>query len=155
MAIVTKNYQETVQTFTFNGTQTLDSLADATWTDESTNVIDNTSGYPFADWELVVGSAAYGTGSYSHFMLYLLPRVDGTNYADFVQGGGTSEAPEMEPYFAGAFHTTGTTATQRMILLNTPLPDESFIPIIRSNATASTPASGNTLKYRRWAWDIT
>jgi hypothetical protein len=155
MAITTKQYQEAIQTFTFNGTQTLNSLTDGEWTDESTNVINNAAGYPFADWELVVGSAAYGTGSYSHFLLYLLPQPDGTNYADFIQGNTTNEAPEVEPYFAGAFHTTGTTAAQRLALLNTPLPDGNFIPLIRNQATASTPASGNTLKYRRWAWDIT
>ena len=153
MAIQIKNYQETAQTVAFNGTQGLNSLTNAEYTNES-DAISNTAGYEYADFELILASAAFGTGNDSHLRLYILPALDGTNYPTFTGGNQTTGVPEIEQYSKGTFKTSETTAAQRITLLDVPLPDTSFKIVIRSLATVDLAASGNSLRYRRWAREV-
>lgn len=151
MTTTVKNYQETIQSVAFNGTQGLNSLTNNEWVNAS-DAIDNSAGYPFMDLELVLGSAAFGTGSNSHLEVYVIPQVDGSNYADYGSGNTTSDAPENQPLFVGTFKTSEATEAQRLALLNVPIPDGNFKIGLRSRATVTLASSGNTLKYRRWAY---
>lgn len=139
-------YLATASTVSFSGTQTLASLADDEWTDPS-DAIDNSSNlYPIADFELVLGSAAF-TGADSAVHMYLIPSLDGTNYGDWT-GNNTNTHQEHEPYYVGSFTTSGATAAQRLILRDVPLPSGLFKVGVRNRSGVALAASGNTLKYR-------
>lgn len=147
-------YLATAITCVFSGTQQINSLADNEWTDLG-DEIDNTSNkYPFADIELVLGSAAF-TGADSGIEVYLVPTVDGTNYPTWT-GNSTSDAPENSIYFAAFLPLKAATAAQRtasnpqdMIAL----PQGKYKPAIRSRANVSLAGSGNTLYLRPKSYD--
>lgn len=147
---VHSGYKEEAQSVSFTGTRTLTSLADTEWTDLSDEIDNSSLKYLFADFELVLGSAAF-TGSDSVVEMYLLPSVDGTNYPDWT-GDGTADEQEHNVHFVGSFTTSGATAAQRLTLRNVAMPPGKFKIGIRNNAGVALAASGNTLKYRRWNW---
>lgn len=147
MANVTNSgYLASAVTVTFSGTQTLASLADNEWVDASDANDNGTTKYLRADFELVLGSAAF-SGADSEIGLYLILSVDGTNYADYT-GNSTSEFQSQELYSVGAFVTSGTTAAQRLVLRDVPLPQGLFKIAVRNRSGAAFASSGNTLKYR-------
>lgn len=139
-------YLASATTVSFTGTQTLASLADNEWTNLSDAIDNSTNKYPLADFELVLGSAAF-TGTDSNVSLYLVPSVDGTNYGDWT-GNVTTDKQENNPYFVGTFTTSGDTAAQRLILRNVLLPNGLFKLGVRNQSGVAFAASGNTLKYR-------
>lgn len=151
MATITKNYKETVQTVSFTGTQTLASLANGEWTDAS-SAIDNTAGYPFADFEFVCTAVAFAGGT-SAIELYIIPQVDGTNYANYNGGGTTTDEQENQQLYVGEFVTSGANEAQRLALRNVELPDGNFRVGLRNRGGADLAATGSTLKYRRWAYE--
>jgi len=126
--------------------QSLDSLTDNEFTDLSDEIDNSTDLYMFADFELVLGSAAF-TGTDSGVELYLIPCVDGTNYPTWT-GNGTSDEQENNPFFVGAMPTTGTTAAQRAILRDIELPNGKYKLACRNRGNVTLPSSGNTLKWR-------
>lgn len=147
MANVTNSgYLASAVTVSFTGTQTLDSLADNEWTNLSDAIDNGTNKYLRADFELVLGSAAF-SGADSDLVLYFVLSVDGTNYADY-SGNATTEYQGQEPYSVGAFVTSGTTAAQRLVLRDIPLPQGLFKIGVRNRSGIALAASGNTLKYR-------
>lgn len=80
--------------------------------------------------------------------LFLVPAVDGTNYADSTNGA--SEYAQANCY-AGTFIVQATTALQRMVLglgLSGPikLPGCKFKAFLINNSGQAFPASGSTLK---------
>lgn len=76
--------------------------------------------------------------------LYLVRSADGSNYED----GDASNRPVANS-FVGSFQLLGTTAAQRLVLRDVPLPPGLFKTVIHNNATGQAfPASGSTLKYR-------
>ena len=130
----------------FSGTQTLASLANDEWCDLSDAIDNGTNKYALADFELVLGSAAF-TGTDSTIALYLVPSVDGTNYGDWT-GNVTTAQQQNQPYYVGSFTTSGTTAAQRLTLRDIPLPNGLFKLAVRNLSNVAFAASGNTLKYR-------
>lgn len=139
-------YQSAAVTVVWTSGQDLDSLTDNEWTDES-DAIDNSSNkYVFVDIELVLGSAAF-TGTDSIIDLYLIPSVDGTNYADWT-GNVTSEEQENVAHHVGSFTTSGATAAQRLTLRNVRVPPGLYKYANRNTAGVTLAASGNTLKWR-------
>lgn len=149
MTDVLKQYQGDAVAVAFNGTRTLVSLANDEWTDLS-DVITNSSQYPFADWEFVCTSVAF-TGADSAIEVYVIPIVDGTNDPDWT-GDGTADLQEQNVFFVGAFTTSGTTSAQRLSLRDIELPAGQFKVGVRNKGGIALAASGSTLKYRMWAW---
>lgn len=139
-------YLASAASVTFSGTQTLNSLTDNEFTDLSDEIDNSTNKYMFADMELVLGSAAF-TGTDSSIELFLVPTVDGTNYPTWT-GNGTSDEQENTPFFVGAFSTTGTTAAQRAVLRDVPLPNGKYKWGVRNRGNVTLASSGNTLSWR-------
>ncbi len=139
-------YQSAAVSVAWSSGQDFDSLTDDEWTDLS-DAIDNTSNlYVTADLELVLGSAAF-TGTQSRVDVYIIPSVDGTNYADWT-GNVTTEEQENEPYFVGTFVTSAATAAQRLALRDVQIPSGLYKYGFRNKGGVSLAASGNTAKWR-------
>lgn len=126
--------------------QSLASLTDNEFTDLSDEIDNTTNLYKQADFEVVLGSAAF-SGTDSGIELYIVRTVDGTNYPTWT-GNGTSDEQENQKYFRGSAWTTGTTAAQRMTFDDIVLPPGKFKVAFRSRANVTLAASGNTAKYR-------
>lgn len=144
--ITLSGYLAAAVTIAFSGTQQVNSLTNDEWTDLSDAIDNSTNKYALADFELVLGSAAF-TGTDSALALYIVPSVDGTNYGDWT-GNVTTAQQHHQPYYAGSFTTSGATAAQRLTLRDVPLPNGLFKVGIRNLSNVSLAASGNTLKYR-------
>jgi len=142
-------YKAEAVTVAFSGTQQIDSLTDNEWTDESDEQ-NNTNGWLFADWELVLGSAAFTTAD-SAIELYIIPAVDGTNYPNWT-GNVTTDEPENNAHYVGSFTTSQETEAQRLVLRAIDLPPGKWKAALRSRAGVSLAASGNTLKFRPWQY---
>lgn len=144
---ILSGYKAAAQAVVFSGTQVLDSLTNDEWTSLSDEIDNSSTKYMLADFELVLGSAAF-TGTDSAIEVYLVPSVDGTNYPNWTDNVTTDEQ-ENNPYYIGSFVTSGTTAAQRMTSLrNVALPNGTFKIGIRNRSNVSLAASGNTLKWR-------
>lgn len=95
----------------------------------------------FADFELVV---TFGTNPTAATLLdlYLIPTLDGTNYAD---DNGGSAAPNPI-YYGCSFPVRAVTTAQRIIAQGVRLPPGKFKVALFNNATGqTTAASGNTV----------
>jgi hypothetical protein len=98
----------------------------------------------FAHWDLYVrGAAAFTAGGSAD--LYLVPAVDGTNYAD---GGDSTQPPAA--CFVGSFDLAAVATQQRRVLLMVPLPHALFKPLLwNSGGQAFTNTDNeNVLSYR-------
>lgn len=130
-------------------TQKIDSLTNDEWTDLSDEIDNSTNKYPFADLDLVLGSAAF-TGTDAGIEVYLIPSVDGTNYPDW-SGNSTSDAPEQSHYYVAFLPLKATTAARRVVSsaqLPINLPNGKFKFGLRSRANVTLASSGNTLYFR-------
>lgn len=145
-------YLASAASVTFSGTQTLNSLSDNEYTDLSDEIDNSTNKYAFADFYLEMGSAAYA-GVDSGYELFVVPSVDGTNYPTWT-GNGTSDESENALFYAGFMPTTASTAAQKMVLRQVPLPQGKFKLAVRSRANVAGPASGNTLYWRPHSYAI-
>ena len=148
MTDVLKQYQGDAITVSFT-TNLFDALLDNEWTAASDEIA-NSANYPFADFEIVLGSAAF-TGSDSAIELYIIPSVDGTNYADWNEAGNTTDAQENNQHFIGSVTTSGDTAAQRLTLRDVEVPAGKFKVGIRNRGGVTLNAT-NTCKLRYWAY---
>lgn len=128
-------------------TTELNSLASATRSAASAS-IDNTpatgGNYELMDVELNV---TYGTNPSAggYVALYLLPSLDGTNFAD----GAAATAPQ-KALLIGVFELRASTSAQRLALTRIPLPPRKFELLVDNQAGQAMAASGNTVKYSRF-----
>lgn len=96
-----------------------------------------------ADFELAVDFVSAPTLD-TTIDLYLVRSADGASYED----GDASSRPSPDAYIR-PFQVLGTTAAQRMILRDVPLPPGLWKAVIHNNGTGQAfPASGSTLKMR-------
>lgn len=144
--ITLSGYLAAATTVVWTSGQSHDSLTDNEWTDLSDAIDNSTNKYALADYELVLGSAAF-TGTDSIVNLYLIPSVDGTNYGDWT-GNVTTEEQENEPYYICSFITSGATAAQRLTKERSALPNGLYKLALRNASGVTLAASGNTLKWR-------
>ncbi len=148
-------YLATAQTVAWTGaTQKIDSLANDEWTDLSDEIDNSSNKYPFADLDLVLGSAAF-TGADAGIEVYIVPTVDGTNYPDW-SGNATTDAPEQAHYLAAFLPLKASTAARRVVSSSqaaVELPQGKFKFGIRSRANVALASSGNTLYWRPKSYD--
>jgi len=98
------------------------------------------SGYLYGDWEIYCGF----TGSVKangYVSLWLLPSIDGTNYAD---GNGTVD-PSVTPN--ANFPLRAVSGSQRILQTHIQLPSGSFVPLVTSESGCAMAAVGNILRY--------
>lgn len=111
------------------------------------NAIDLTSSgarQMFAHWDLYVRFASAPSAG-SPVDLYLVPAVDGTNYAD----GSDSVDPPASTY-VGTFDVSAVSTQQRRVLLMVALPNVLFKPLLINNAgqAFTNTDNENILSYR-------
>lgn len=97
----------------------------------------------YADFVL---SVTFGTNptANSTVDLYLLPAVDGTNYADAVVA-----ATPAKNMLVGSFYVRAVTTAQLIAITNVPIP-EKFKMMVINNTGQTMAASANTVKYQSW-----
>lgn len=109
----------------------------------ASSAIDNTTALDmWADLELNLGTFGSAPSAGAYVEIYLIPSVDGTNYAD----GSSSVAPAQE-LLVGAFSVRANTAAQRLALRGVPVPPGLFKFLAINKTGQAMNASGNTLKY--------
>jgi len=123
----------------------LNSLANAASTAAS-SAIDNTSALDmWDDLEVNLGTFGSTPSAGAYLEIYLIPSVDGTNYAD----GSNSVAPAQE-LLVGSVSVRANTAAQRLVLRGVPIPPALFKYLIINRTGQALNASGNTLKRRSY-----
>ena len=118
----------------------LNALANATMSSASGAIDNATDKYLmmdvelYADWDVAPSAGGY-------VAVYLLPTLDGTNYADSHQ--------DYAPHWLAAVPVRALTTVQRIIVRDLPVPPYSFKLAAYNGAGQAMSASGHTLKYRR------
>jgi hypothetical protein len=97
------------------------------------------SGYIYSSYELIFATVAAPTKN-EVVELYLLPALDGTNYAD----GDASTDPSLST-FVGNFTTRATTAEQRAVILNKVTTPHNFKPLLKNELGAIIHNASGTL----------
>jgi hypothetical protein len=121
-------------------TTELDALANGSYTNGSA-AIDNTSNlYLLEDLELTVTFGSSPTDK-APVEVYLLPSIDGTNYAD-----GSSSVTPARSLFVGSFLVRNTTSAQRLLLRGVPLPPGKYKYMVKNGTGQAFPASGSVIK---------
>lgn len=126
--------------------QALASLTDNEFTDLSDEIDNSSYKYVYADLYLDIASAAF-TGTDSGIECYIIPCVDGTNYPTWT-GNGTSDEQENASFFVGFIPFTGTTAAQKGVLMEIPLPNGKYKWAFRNRGNVTLAGSGNTAYWR-------
>lgn len=124
-------------------TTELNSLADGS-NAISAEIANETDLDMFADFELNVtfGTAPAGEQAVE---LYLIPALDGTNYAD-----GSGSVDPAKALLAGVFEVRAVTSAQRVGVWGVRLPPSDFKVLVINEAGQAFPASGSTVQYRRY-----
>ena len=117
----------------------LNSLADGSLSTASGAIDNLTDLYPFIELELFLASLTPSGSPYC--ALYLLPQIDGTNYAD----ASTSMAELL-----ATFNLSTSAGTKRVLRSSIAIPPFSFKLALLNEANVALAASGNTVKYRRF-----
>lgn len=94
----------------------------------------------YADFELAVTFASAPTVG-NTVDLYVIPKVDNTNYAD---GGGAITPPAT--YYAGSFVLRAVTTAQRVAIMGASIPPDDFKLVALNSSGVAFPASGSTVK---------
>lgn len=104
--------------------------------------IDNTTNLDlWADFQLNVDFVSAPTAG-TAVDLYLIPSLDGTNYAD--------SGAVLGPYYIGSFPMVATTAAQIAVVTRVPLIPGKFKPYVVNNSGQAFPATGSTVQYRSY-----
>lgn len=102
---------------------------------------DSTDGPLFGDFELVLGSL--NPTSQALADLWLIPAVDGTNYADTPSSTNASQA-----LYVGTFWGATGSAAKRAAIRGVELPAGLWKAVLKNTTGVSFAASGNTVKVR-------
>lgn len=102
---------------------------------------DGTGGPLYGDFELVLGSL--NPTSQAVADLWLLPSVDGTNYADV-----PSSTNAAQPLYVGTFFAATGSAAKRAAIVGVALPTGLWKAVLKNTSGVSFAASGNTVKVR-------
>lgn len=139
MATISQKAYETIDSVM---TTELNSLANNSRAISAAKGGDATAAALFGDWELAV---TFGTAPTldAQISLFLVPSVDGTNYAD----GDASIRPAPNLY-VGSFYVRNVTSAQRMAIRDVPMPPGLYKAVILNESGQAFPASGSTLKVR-------
>jgi hypothetical protein len=115
----------------------------------ATNAYDNSTStalYTYGAFELNV---TFGTAPTNQSLidLYLVPSIDGTNYAD----ASSSVVPSFD-YWVGSFQLRNVNTAQKVALVGLgrnliSLPPLKFKPLLINNSGQSFPASGSTVLF--------
>ncbi len=120
----------------------LNALSNAAYVLGTVAVVDNTSALDlWADFQLNVDFVSAPTAGTS-VDLYLVPSVDGTNYAD--------AAVAQAPYYVGSFPMSAVTPAQIAVIRQVPLGPGKFKPAVVNGSGQAFPATGTTVQFRSY-----
>jgi hypothetical protein len=124
-----------------------------TWSALSGEFDNSTNGYMFMDIEVYLAAPASAwSGADSAYEIYIVPSVDGTNYPDYVESG-TGAEQENNQYFVGSVTTQGAgTVACRQTIRGVEVPNGKFKIGGRNVTNQTLAATGNTVKWRPWAY---
>lgn len=143
--ILLTDYLSSGQAIAWSSGQGLNSAVDDEYTNLSDEIDNRSTGWPVADIELYLASAAF-TGDDSIIVVFIIPSVDGTNYPTWTGNVSTYEQ-ENDNYVVGSVTTSGATAVQRMALRRVALPPGKFKFAFRNESGVTLASSGNTAKF--------
>lgn len=135
-----KETAENVLTTELNGLTNTSRKTSAAFSNDAAT----TERFLYADFELSLGTQTARTGS-PNVVMYILPEVDGTNYAT----GSDTITPSSE-LIAGVFTFPADATAHRTILRGVLLPPSNFKVLIINNTSQTFNATGNTLKMQRY-----
>ena len=102
----------------------------------------------YADLELLTGTWGVAPTAGSLVEVYIVRRVDGTNYENYTRGAsGVGPANG----YVGGFPLAAVTSAQRVILPQITLPPTDFLFLFINKSGQTMNASGNTVKMRRYS----
>lgn len=118
----------------------LNALGTASYSNASAAIDNGTLLDLFDDLELAVDFVSAPTAG-GYVSIYLLPAVDGSNYAD----GSSTVVPSAQTLVA-TIDVQASTAAQRLSFRNVPIPPGLFKYLVANNTSQAFPATGSTLK---------
>jgi hypothetical protein len=130
-------------------TTELNALGVASYSNASSAINNSSALNLFDDLELVVDFVSAPTAG-GYVSVYLLPAVDGSNYAD----GSSSIVPAAQTLVA-TIDILATTAAQRLSFRNVPIPPGLFKYMVANNTDQAFPATGSTLKRNPHSMSVT
>lgn len=145
LTIKKSGYLASAAAVTWASGTTLTSLADNGFTSLSDEIDNSTTKYMLADLYIELGSAVF-TGVDSSIDVFVVPSVDGTNYPSWATG--TAEETENLCHLVGSGPTTASTAAQKIVITNIPLPTGKFKFAFRNRGNVSLASSANTVYWR-------
>lgn len=113
-----------------------------------TSVSNGTALDIFADFSLVLASAAFVAPNYIGLYLYAL-NDDGSTYGDG-RFGSSAAGPPPSNYFVGSIGLVAATQAQSGTLLGVVIPPGTWKPVLYNQGGVALASSGNTLKYRTY-----
>jgi hypothetical protein len=125
-------------------TTDLNSLANSGYSALSSAVTNSSGLHLFADLEIYLASATFVAGGY--VAVYVIPTVDGTNYAYSTVPAST--------FMVAAVPVASGTGARYVTATNVPLPPADFKWQVGNFTGVALASSGNTLKYRRHSIDV-
>lgn len=143
-----QSFYSQAATNVFTGTE-LTSLAAAAYSAPSAAIDNSTLLDLYDDLELVVSLAATAVAN-TLIEVYLIPTLDGTNYADAAAGTATPPAANL---YVGGFPVRAVTTAQRMLLRGVPIPPYLFKYVLH-NATAVAFTATATPQLRRRSYSM-
>jgi hypothetical protein len=102
----------------------------------------------FADFSLVLASAAFVAPNYIGIYLYAL-NGDGSTYGDS-RFGSSAAGPPPGNYAVGNIGIVAATQAQTGTLLGVLMPPGTWKPVLYNQGGVALASSGNTLKYRTY-----
>lgn len=107
--------------------------------------------WPYALFQLDLGSAVTAGSGFPHFDLLLIYSIDGTNYA--TTNGGSTAGNTAIQYMpsGGVVAPPASTNVQRLVFPGVVLLPFSFKVLIRNLLGVTLPASGNVLSMQRYS----
>ena len=106
--------------------------------------IDNTANLnTYMAVELFVNTQGVARSAGAYVSLYLLPSVDGTNYAY----GGAALTPSAQR-LVGVFALDAAVTARYTVLVDLPIPPTKFMLLVQNNTGQAFAATLSTLKYR-------
>ena len=115
----------------------------------ASSAIDNEAGrQTYGEMELSLtfaGSPAAG----GYVALYLVPSLDGSNFAD-----GSAGVPPAAPLLAGVFPVRSVNTAQRLHLRGVPLPPLKFKALLENKTDQAFASSGNTIRMRSYSDEV-
>lgn len=126
----------------------LNSLANATFSADGSEIANETDLYPYIDLELSVAAQGSARSAGGYVAVYIVRALDGSNYE-------ASPNPAFTTQLLAVFQLDAATTARVLVASNVPIPPLDFKLTVYNATGQAFAASGSTLKYRRHKEQVT